>query len=86
MQILSAKALRNLEVHNKLFNDLEYLIAFFVTEQKEGLNYAKLHFAEKEDISDETKASLKDLGYIVKWMDTANGSYYVVSWSEADAA
>lgn len=85
MQILSAKALRNLEVHDELFNDLEYLIAFFVTEQKEGLGYAKLHFAEKEDISDETKSRLKDLGYIVKWLETADGNYYVVSWSEADA-
>ena len=86
MQILSAKALRSLEVHDDLFNDLEYLIAFFVTEQKEGLRYAKLHFAEKEDISENTKTRLKDLGYTVKWMDTANGSYYVVSWGEADAA
>lgn len=84
MQILSAKALRNLEVPDELFNDLEYLIAFFVIEQKEGLRYAKLHFAEKEDISDETKSRLKDLGYIVKWMEAANGNYYVVSWSEAD--
>jgi hypothetical protein len=86
MQILSAKALRALEVHDELYNDLEYLIAFFVTEQKEGLRYAKLHFAEKEDISEETKVRLRALGYTIKWMDTANGSYYVISWSEADAA
>ena len=86
MQILSAKALKSLEVPENLFSDLEYLIAFFVTKQKEGLRYAQLFYAEKEDISDETKTRLEDLGYIVKWMDTANGGYYVVSWSETNAA
>lgn len=42
MQILSAKALRNLEVPENLFNDLEYLTALFVTKQKEGLTFALL--------------------------------------------
>jgi hypothetical protein len=81
MQILSANAVRNLEVHDELYDDVEYLIAFFVTKQKEGLRYAKLPY---KDISEKTKIRLKDLGYTVKWMDTANGSYYVVSWDEND--
>jgi hypothetical protein len=82
MQILSANAVRNLQVHDNMYDDLEYLIAFCVTEQKEGLDHAKLLWAEKEDISEATKIRLQDLGYAVKWVDANPDGHYDISWRD----
>jgi len=84
MQILSAKALNSLEVPENLFNDLEYLIAFFVTKQKEGLNFALLSDTE---LQVDILARLVDLGFQINtksgWLYGEAYTHTTIRWKNA---
>lgn len=87
MQILSAKALNNLEAPENLFNDLEYLFALFVTKQKEGLNFALLPDTE---LQVDIQVRLIDLGFQVNtksgWLYGEAYTHTTIRWRKDDAA
>lgn len=84
MQIISAKALNSLEVPENLFNDLEYLIALFVTKQKEGLKFALLPHTE---LQVDIQVRLEDLGFRVNtksgWLHGEAYTHTTISWKSA---